>query len=77
VLEGQDIVSQRSCVLPRKAAGWQRADVGCGDAFTRATDPGGKEWTFSSTCVPMGWTNVSGTNAYFPECSAAGAAAAY
>ena len=76
VLEGQEIVSQRSCVLPRKAVGCQRADVGCGDAFTRATDPGGKEWSFSSTCVPEGWTNVSGNNASFPECSAGAAATA-
>ncbi len=70
VIEGQPIDHQRACVKPRQAVGCQRpAFVLCGQAVTRATDPNGVEWSFSSTCIPTGWTNATGTDAYFPDCS--------
>lgn len=48
---------------------------GCGSTITRATDPNGKDWRFSSTCIPAGWTNMTMQDVELPQCSDAGAGA--
>jgi hypothetical protein len=69
VVEAQEI--RGACLLPKRAVGCLTIGMACGELLTRAKDPGGKEWRFSTTCIPAGWTNAPG-NTSLPECSATG-----
>ena len=49
--------------------GCMDADMGCGAAFTYATDPANPEqcYGFTNTCIPDGWVSCSGSNSV--ECN--------
>jgi hypothetical protein len=49
--DGTRVDPERNCSETR-FGGCLRGDLGCGDALTTATDPGGACWQFSSGCVP-------------------------
>ncbi len=66
VISGRQIHSTDNCLMDFEDVGCMISDGGCGDAETWATDPNGGCWWFSDTCLPVGWTDTSGTNS---ECT--------
>jgi hypothetical protein len=48
-------VEDSGCWSPPVVVGCISANRTCGDGYTYARDPNGKEWMFGSTCIPHSW----------------------
>jgi hypothetical protein len=70
VLSGQPVDEQRACLDAPLPVACVRADLTCDDSITLATAPNGTTWSFSSSCIPAGWTDATGNDASRPPCPA-------
>ncbi|HEX5657703.1 MAG TPA: hypothetical protein VFX59_10935 [Polyangiales bacterium] len=62
MISGAAIEDARQCLGAREELGCVAADTDCDEAHTAARDPAGRPWWLNDSCMPAGFTALSGAN---------------
>jgi hypothetical protein len=69
VLSGQRVSLELGCLDAAQPLACGTTQ-GCLAEPTRATDAGGQDWVFPSSCLPASFTDSTSTGTRFDDCSA-------
>jgi hypothetical protein len=62
VVSGRRLDRGRGCWVASEPLGCRAADRACGLALTAARDPRGACYLFATTCIPIGWAAIYGSD---------------
>ncbi|MEY4577950.1 MAG: hypothetical protein RL701_2653 [Pseudomonadota bacterium] len=63
-------IGDSGCSSTTAPVGCMQNDKACGEGYTYARDPSGKEWMFGTTCIPQGWISADPSDDIRSRCSA-------